>query len=405
MAASRAQNVVRRDSGQTPTAPAPRTGITHENIYGLNIPTAVIQNMTRPLSNSLAAFRRNLEANYEWPVPVPVESRRENEAQAVRRQRQLHRDWERVQRRNRERLAREVRSDAEQREDQASNQSTRRVRRRTSQPDSSADVSDAETDNISSGSSASSIKASPKMQPIDLTKIEDNQALTDLVAKEQQALIASQKQVLPTNSTMTPLAEYKCAICMDTPTDVTTTTCGHMFCHQCIIDSLRWSEIQLAETQRPPRNKGLCPVCRSHLDTKDVANSKNLVVLNIKKLSRAEYDKMKKAKAKGKGKGKARASTEDDLPTATTTSSSSRDRSHLADTLYHGSVQPDTTHAGQKRKRTTAPGQQEEKEEQDDESTWEKFVNLPRLEEQNYLATPDLFNSGTGNDYTTMLHD
>lgn len=63
------------------------------------------------------------------------------------------------------------------------------------------------------------------------------------------------------------LSHLKCVICLDNPTDLTATTCGHLFCHECITAALRVGQTQT----------GNCPVCRRKL------NTKGLIPLNIMK--------------------------------------------------------------------------------------------------------------------------
>lgn len=167
------------------------------------------------------------------------------------------------------------------------------------------------------------------MNPIDLTAVDDGNTLTALLAKEQQEAvnvqnkINSQQTTTPSGHTPTPLSGYKCAICMDSPTHATTTICGHLFCHRCIMDSLKWSE-QLRRDEVGPggrRNQGLCPVCRKPLLSKEVSVNSNsrattggLVGLEIKKIPRKQFETRKERDAFFEGvqeKGKQRARTED----------------------------------------------------------------------------------------------
>lgn len=63
------------------------------------------------------------------------------------------------------------------------------------------------------------------------------------------------------------LSFLKCVICLDSPTDLTATNCGHLFCHECITAALRVGGSQT----------GNCPVCRRK------TMIKNLIPLNILK--------------------------------------------------------------------------------------------------------------------------
>ena len=76
--------------------------------------------------------------------------------------------------------------------------------------------------------------------------------------------------VRPSNECADPrLSHLKCVICLDSPTDLTATNCGHLFCHECITAALKVSGGQ----------SGNCPVCRRK------TTLKSLIPLNILKQS------------------------------------------------------------------------------------------------------------------------
>lgn len=56
------------------------------------------------------------------------------------------------------------------------------------------------------------------------------------------------------------LSHLKCVICLDSPTDLTATTCGHLFCHECISSALRVTSPAA----------GNCPVCRRKVALKNL---------------------------------------------------------------------------------------------------------------------------------------
>lgn len=56
------------------------------------------------------------------------------------------------------------------------------------------------------------------------------------------------------------LSYLKCVICLDSPTDLTATNCGHLFCHECITAALRVTSA----------TSGTCPVCRRKLTVKSL---------------------------------------------------------------------------------------------------------------------------------------
>ncbi|KAE8377316.1 hypothetical protein BDV26DRAFT_293282 [Aspergillus bertholletiae] len=120
---------------------------------------------------------------------------------------------------------------------------------------------------------------------IDLTELEGHSALSKVLAKQQEDAVRAQQPLEP-EKRGTILNSYKCPVCMDTPEDATTTICGHLFCHKCIIDTLKFSEEQRADTSsKGPR--GTCPVCRKPLAQNDAPGSKrSLVPLQLKLITK-----------------------------------------------------------------------------------------------------------------------
>jgi Zinc finger, C3HC4 type (RING finger) len=161
-----------------------------------------------------------------------------------------------------------------------------------------------------------------EIEAVDLTEINDNSDLSRAISKQQQDAVQAQmketqREDLPGR---TPLSSYKCPICMDTPEDATSTICGkpnlslnpplsihlqklqtltpltpgHLFCHKCIIDTLRFSQQQRRDDAGTSKAKGTCPVCRKPLARKDEpGNGRTLVPLEIKLSTRRDL--------KGKG--------------------------------------------------------------------------------------------------------
>lgn len=60
---------------------------------------------------------------------------------------------------------------------------------------------------------------------VDLTGINDDSALAQVLAKQREDAVKAQAASEPQEG-RTSLTATKCAICMDTPTDATTTICG-----------------------------------------------------------------------------------------------------------------------------------------------------------------------------------
>ena len=259
------------------------------------------------------------------------------EASAVHRQRQARRSWLRVERRNRERAQQQSQREEQERTHRNETRQDPGQTRRRSLPtgrrneDASDSTSSSGISSISSDSESEShidelaaIAQSTNMpaQAIDLTSIEDAKALDSAIAKAQQDAIAAQS-INPQNlndKSRSALSNYKCAICMDSPTNLTSTICGHLFCHRCIIDSLKWSERQRAEDHHAGRRvQGLCPVCRKPLQLKEATTSGRgtsggIVNLEIKRMPRKQYLENKKRGKflKSFEKGKQRAKTEEE---------------------------------------------------------------------------------------------
>lgn len=86
--------------------------------------------------------------------------------------------------------------------------------------------------------------------------VEDKKDYDERMAKEQAEMIKRQNQEAATKSVK--LAEFQCIICMDQPTDLTVTYCGHLFCSECLHQALHAGD------------KKCCPVCRSNIAAKKV---------------------------------------------------------------------------------------------------------------------------------------
>ena len=139
-----------------------------------------------------------------------------------------------------------------------------------------------------------------KIESVDLTGVNDDKALHETLAKQQADAIVTQQPNTSTDAGRTTFTAYKCPICMDNIKDATTTICGHLFCHRCIVDTLNWSATQ--RKQELGSNKkvnGVCPVCRKSLANKDSPGThRTLVTLELRFLT-------KKRKRDDKGKGRA----------------------------------------------------------------------------------------------------
>ncbi|KAJ5498877.1 hypothetical protein LT330_003952 [Penicillium expansum] len=145
---------------------------------------------------------------------------------------------------------------------------TRGVKRRRNWSDEHSD----------SVTSSSTLSEDEPIETIDMTDDSSAAALARTVAKQREDAIKAQASE-ERDSNLSAILAYKCPICMETPVDATSTSCGHLFCHKCIIDCLKMSE-QTRGGDSSKQHKGTCPVCRTPISRKEVpGKSKNLIPL------------------------------------------------------------------------------------------------------------------------------
>lgn len=145
------------------------------------------------------------------------------------------------------------------------------------------------TSNDASPTSSTVASDSEDIEPvesIDLTEVDGSTSLAKALAKQREDAVKAQ-QGAEEEKGRSILTAFKCPVCMDTPVDATTTVCGHLFCHKCIVDTLRFGEDQRADSSSKPR--GTCPVCRKPLSRTDTFGPKRNLVpiqLQLKKRNR-----------------------------------------------------------------------------------------------------------------------
>ncbi|KAL2002150.1 hypothetical protein VTN02DRAFT_539 [Thermoascus thermophilus] len=164
-------------------------------------------------------------------------------------------------------------------------------RRRLSDPDVS-------TESSSSSTAPPDRLDVENIESIDLTEVDSDSALSKALAKQREDAVKA--QTYPgSGKGRSILTSYKCPVCMDTPVDATTTICGHLFCHKCIIDTLKVGEEQRSDSSgKGPR--GNCPVCRKPLSRNDASGPRrNLVPLQLK-LATKKRDSAKADEAQAK---------------------------------------------------------------------------------------------------------
>ncbi|RDL39753.1 uncharacterized protein BP5553_04093 [Venustampulla echinocandica] len=91
------------------------------------------------------------------------------------------------------------------------------------------------------------------VEVVDLAEVETDEQYKEATARQQAEMLKKQQQDEATRPFK--LAEFNCIICMDNPTSLTVTHCGHMFCSECLHQALHAGD------------KKACPVCRTTIST------------------------------------------------------------------------------------------------------------------------------------------
>lgn len=91
--------------------------------------------------------------------------------------------------------------------------------------------------------------------------------------KDQSASLLANPEAPEGRTLAKHLAEVECPICFDSVTTATVTLCGHIFCLDCIYQSILSSSARGQARQ----GKGLCPLCRKNVIFKDT------IVLRMRK--------------------------------------------------------------------------------------------------------------------------
>ncbi|EPE35604.1 RING/U-box [Glarea lozoyensis ATCC 20868] len=124
-------------------------------------------------------------------------------------------------------------------------------------------------------------KEEEEVEVVDLADVENEQQYQDLRAKKAAEL--SKKQALDEATRPVKLAQFNCIICMDQPTDLTVTHCGHMFCSECLHQALYAGD------------KKCCPVCRTAITMPTPRDkklpSKGIFALEMKLMTRKKVGK------------------------------------------------------------------------------------------------------------------
>ncbi|KAF2686901.1 hypothetical protein K458DRAFT_416227 [Lentithecium fluviatile CBS 122367] len=110
------------------------------------------------------------------------------------------------------------------------------------------------------------------VEEIDLS--DDRRTVQDVLQKQREEAIKAQEKPEEKATTFNTIT---CVICMDTPTDLTATACGHLFCHTCLMEALIAGENRAAPGE-PKRSQ--CPVCRKFINR---TKASDIIPLLLKK--------------------------------------------------------------------------------------------------------------------------
>ncbi|KAH7068431.1 hypothetical protein BKA63DRAFT_114173 [Paraphoma chrysanthemicola] len=111
-----------------------------------------------------------------------------------------------------------------------------------------------------------------KVEEVDLT--DDQQPVQEILQKQREDAVKAQTKV---EEQPTTFNTFTCVICMDTPTDLTATACGHLFCHTCLMEALIAGENRAGNGEA---KKSQCPVCRKFINR---TKASDIIPLLLKK--------------------------------------------------------------------------------------------------------------------------
>jgi len=119
------------------------------------------------------------------------------------------------------------------------------------------------------------------IEQIDLSQDSDpdNAALSSTLAKQRADAITSQASKNTDAAGKSKLNTLQCTVCLDTPTDLTATSCGHTFCYTCLMDWLVAADRDAGGGGR----RSNCPACRKPISR---VKKGDVVPLQIKVMKR-----------------------------------------------------------------------------------------------------------------------
>ncbi|ORY07049.1 hypothetical protein BCR34DRAFT_468758, partial [Clohesyomyces aquaticus] len=129
-----------------------------------------------------------------------------------------------------------------------------RTRRRTVTPGPSAPSAKRLKKNNKTAVGKASQSPETKIEEIDLS--DPTVPIEEVLQKQRAEAVNAQQRP---EEKATTFNTFNCVICMDNPTDITATSCGHLFCHTCLMEALIAGENRSGPNE-PKRSQ--CPVCR-----------------------------------------------------------------------------------------------------------------------------------------------
>ncbi|KAK4505669.1 hypothetical protein PRZ48_003634 [Zasmidium cellare] len=126
------------------------------------------------------------------------------------------------------------------------------------------------------------------IEEIDLSK-DPPTAEEELLQKQQQEAI-KQQQAADENQGPFKIGKRTCIICMENFTNCTIASCGHFYCHECLIQAL------IAGEKNSDRGHGTCPQCRKPL-SRNNKKKRDIITLSFMKKETFEKNKQKRLQA------------------------------------------------------------------------------------------------------------
>ncbi|KAL1296539.1 hypothetical protein AAFC00_000045 [Neodothiora populina] len=114
------------------------------------------------------------------------------------------------------------------------------------------------------------------IQEVDLStnKADSSSAKEAILEKEREQLVKRQREE---SGKAVRLNDLQCMICLERFTNMSVTHCGHLFCHECLIQALNASE------RASERNVGTCPACRKPIKRGPSAKNQIIPLAMMKK--------------------------------------------------------------------------------------------------------------------------